>query len=90
MSKNLNVKVGEVINFTSGEYSDYNNIGLVKFKKDCDLREVILEYKKVTNPENEPYSDDIPGLVTELVKLGYCEVIDNREIWLGSYSEFNI
>lgn len=81
--ENYKVAMGEIINFSYGEYSDYSYCGNVVFLKDCDLVEVKNLYKKFII-ESKGYPDT-SGFVTWMVSKEYCVQISCREIHLGSY-----
>lgn len=76
---------GEIILFSSGEYSDYGYRGQVIFTKDCELKEARDTYKAHCKKTKE--SADPGGFVTFLCALEFCVPLQCREIHLGSYGE---
>lgn len=83
------VRMGEVIAFSGGEYSDYSYCGLVVFRKACDLMEAKEAFKKFTIATmTDGYCEsDRSTFVTWLVANEYCLPLEEREIHLGSYGE---
>ena len=85
MEENTKVMRGEIILFSSGEYSDYSYAGQVIFTKDCELKEARDKYKEHCQKTKE-YADS-GSFVTFLCALEFCLPLQCREIHLGSYGE---
>jgi len=83
--QNLIVSMGEIINLTTGEYSDFGYVGNFVFIKKCDLALLAQEYCK----EKNKWDADMNAFGTWLVSQQYCVPVDNRDIHLGEYSEFS-
>lgn len=78
---------GTIINFTSGEYSDYGSHGIVVTIKDLDLPAIIQAY--ASGKDRYDSDADVSGLATHLVATGYAMPVDDEEVHLGTYGEFH-
>ena len=85
MEENTKVTRGEIVLFSSGEYSDYSYVGQVIFTKDCDLKVVKDVYKEHCKKTKE--TTDSGGFVTFLCALEFCLPLQCKEVHLGSYGE---
>jgi hypothetical protein len=72
-------KVGELIAFSQGEYSDYSFQGLYKVLQDLDLADLA----HIFHMEHETNSSYDFG--TWLIQRGVVEEVDYHEVHLGSY-----
>lgn len=94
--QNISIKAGELICFSSGEYSDYSYrghfVGLQDVQQD-DMNELVESVKEdFAKLEEEPsYYGDIRELFTSAcIKRGWLLCIDCREIHIGSYGELEL
>lgn len=80
------VKIGEIILFSEGCYSDYGYCGKVVFIKDCDLLKSKSDFL-ISHDKQEWGFQSL--FVTWLVANQICMPLECREIHLGEY-EFKI
>ena len=86
MSANLKVKKGEIILFSSGQYSDYSYCGEIIFIKDCDLVDFVQK-NFIGKNRFEGYCET--DLASCLVANEYALPLQSREIHLGAYGCFD-
>jgi hypothetical protein len=86
MSETTAVTQGELIAFTTGEYSDYCFNGLWRALKDCDLSELGAAYLNERPDQRHDYSFEREQFYAWLVAQGYFEYVPVREFHAGSYS----
>ncbi len=91
----LDVKAGQVLVFTTGEYDDYEVVSLIRMLKDVDLRQVGRKCDEAWSIveagigyQGRPYTyEDHPGpreLADWLIGLGWAEEVEHRKIHMGS------
>ena len=82
--KILKYPAGKVIEFSSGEYSDYRTCGLIVTIKDCDLPKLAQEF----SGGKARYDTSHDEFATWLVANGYAMPVESALIHLGSYGEW--
>jgi len=80
---------GTIIQFTSGEYSDFGPCGLIVTTTRIDLKEQILKLAEEQAADLDSYSYDSSELVSFLIKHSLAVPVDFTEIHLGNYGEFS-
>ncbi len=94
--QNIVVEAGETIQFTRGEYSDYEVVVTAKFMRSTNLAEEMKNYvmgiSKLLLRDSRLRRDydleshiNYEGFIHYLQVAGVVEVMDTREIHLGSY-----
>ena len=78
--QNLVLEAGEIINFSTGEYSDYEYCGSLIITKTINIRDFFLKNYVGKNLD----SDSIPS---QLVAHGYALPLECREFHIGSYGD---
>lgn len=85
---------GTVVQFTSGEYSDFHTCGLLVFLIDADLPALVRQYeteqRQIKHQEVKEgwYSTDVGGLSGWLVARGFAMPVACSEVQLGAYGNF--
>lgn len=85
---NTKVSAGEIVHFTSGEYSCYGIEGSFVFCKNCDLEELLIDFAKEKKEEviaEEYYEEAIEAFLAWLVINGWAVGFNTREVHLGAY-----
>ncbi len=85
--QNLKVSRGEIITFTSGEYSDFGVCGYLVFTQDVDLAKFAQKHFS-GKPQYGDHSS-AKGLPSYLVAEGLAMPVDKRDIHIGCYEDFN-
>lgn len=83
------IKTGEMVMITVGEYSDYQVTGLFKALKDFNPDEIVARFReeKLTAEEREDNwaQQMISRHILFLLELGVVEQVQAAEMHLGSY-----
>lgn len=86
----MEIKKDELLILSSGEYDDYNNMGIYKACEDIDIELIKLEYiKKYPNQKkkhNFVLSDFMNFLINELKIIN---IVPYKEWNLSQYGEIN-
>ena len=95
----MEIKKGQIITFSDGEYSDYCVDGLCVALKDFNLDEVV-KFWEVENTYSEKckyrnrvirrLKDGGVHFISFVVSKGFAEDIDYIEVHTGAYNNFNI
>lgn len=81
------IKQGQLLLFTSGEYSNYQVHDLYRATRDFDMGEAIREHIKANPSQIEAYESNFDAVLAFLqVEKKYIESIEYQEVYLGSYS----
>lgn len=90
--QNLDLKAGELIVFSEGEYSDYGYQGAFVVLKDAKSDDLLAMAREIQAKEDEELDwarkPDI--FVSAVIREGYLAAIDLREIHLGAYGDLTI
>jgi hypothetical protein len=73
------IPVGEIVLFTSGEYSDYGLIGLFRVIKELDEDKLPKDNKRDWRRNYR--------VVGQLVREGFIEEINFKEFWISDYGD---
>ena len=86
------IKMGEIVNLSSGEYSDFTYNATVVFLRDCNIPAAMAELKKeyLSDREKWEWTPNNDQIVTWLIANQYCAPVLCREYDLGSYSEITV
>ena len=87
LAQNLVYPKGAFITFTSGCYSDFSILGVVKTLKECDLSRLARSYEEFGTQKDDMCNHG--GFVAWLIRNGHCESFDAPEVHLGDYDEFS-
>lgn len=85
---------GSVIEFSSGEYSDYRTVGIVVTLKDCDLPALAQAFAEQERAEIAARGDTswgrerLDGFPAWLIAHGYAMPVEAAAVHLGGYSEW--
>lgn len=94
MTHEYEIKKGEIINLSSGCYSDFTYNATVVFIRDCNLAEAFADLKQEYMTDEDKWPGYISGakdqFVTWLVANQYCMPVTCREVHLGESSEITI
>jgi len=83
------MKTGDLLLFSSGEYSDYSPIALTRVLKDFKTAAVLEEYL-TKFPEQRPnYRAQHTQFLAYLSSEGYVEDLPHTEWNVGGYSTFD-
>lgn len=95
--QNLELKAGELICFSTGEYSDYGYNGhfvVLQDVKSDEVSTVVKECKedrKNREANGEYWFGDIHEMfIAQCIKRGWLLSIDCREIHIGSYNNLDL
>jgi hypothetical protein len=94
MTHEYEIKKGEIINLSSGCYSDFTYNATVVFIRNCNLAKAFSDLKKeyLTDKDKWPFHVSVSKdqIVTWLVANQYCMPVTCRDVHLGDYSEITI
>lgn len=88
--KMSDIKLGQIVLFTDGEYSDFSHSGLCVSLKDFSLKAAKDEFKDWYINESDKdcfdgYTPSAFSFVTWLCSRQYMLIVDLTEVHLGSY-----
>jgi len=90
--QNIELKAGQLVVFSEGEYSDYGYRGTYVVLADVSADEM-HEVAGVVKAEADGDGDDwnvISMVEPELIRRGKLAAIDLREIYLGAYGKLRL
>ena len=95
---NTKLDIGKIINFSSGEYSNYGYVGNVVALKSFDLKDALEDFEPAFAAEQalrglkSDYLDDPSpqDFVAWLCAHSYVVEIEAREVHLGSYGDIEL
>lgn len=86
MKQNLNIEKGEVVVATKGEYSDFGLDGFFVAIQNIDLAAQAQIYTKRVKEE---YEGSTYGFIAYLIAKELVIPVRYREIFIGSYGDFD-
>lgn len=84
--ENYKLNRGEIITFSTGEYSDYGYNGSVIMLEDVDLAEFIKEHFIGLDVYG---AGEIDTVASHLIAKQKALPLENREVHIGTYGRFN-
>lgn len=81
---------GDIVAFSSGEYSDYGYVGHVVITRRCDMCNLVQEFKDNFIPEYDGDDPSHDGFVSWLVITGRAVPFSPTEVHLGSYGQLQV
>lgn len=91
--RNLDIKAGELVVFSEGEYSDYGYGGSFVMLQDISQEEMLriaAETNAAADADDDNYFNRSGMFVAALIRGGYLASINLREIHLGSYGRLEL
>lgn len=80
-------KAGTLVLVSSGEYSDYSVISIVRVLSDFTPAEELEQYLSAHPEQREDYSFEKDQYFAHLLKRGLVEELEHSTYHLGDYSE---
>lgn len=75
------IKVGTLVAFSNGEYSDYSVNGFARVTKDIDADVWMLMVQECSDSRRFNAGMAVPWFV----RNGYVEELEYQELWFGDY-----
>jgi len=86
-ARNIVLNPGEIYILSNGQYSDYRIFGAFKVLKILNKDIIMLLVNQVKGSESWIY---FPTLIDILLKEGYIEKIETKELYLGAYGDIDM